>query len=141
MRIAIFSEVYWPMVSGVGVTLTRLTEALQARGHVVRVYSASYTLPTGAREREEVHRSASVPLFLYPDVQWAVPRFREIIRDAADFAPDVVHVATEFAMGIAGLKVARALAVPAVASAHTDYDRYAARYGVDRKSTRLNSSH
>ena len=30
VRIALFSEVYWPMVSGVGVTLLRLTEALRA---------------------------------------------------------------------------------------------------------------
>jgi hypothetical protein len=37
VRIALFSEVYWPMVSGVGVTLLRLTEALGARGHEVRV--------------------------------------------------------------------------------------------------------
>ena len=47
MRIALFSEVYWPMVSGVGVTLLRLTEALRARGHEVRVYSATYPLPPG----------------------------------------------------------------------------------------------
>jgi hypothetical protein len=45
MRVALFSEVYWPMVSGVGVTLLRLTKALQQRGHVVRVYTASYALP------------------------------------------------------------------------------------------------
>ena len=51
MRIALFSEVYWPMVSGVGVTLLRLTKALQQRGHVVRVYSASYALPPGRPDR------------------------------------------------------------------------------------------
>jgi phosphatidylinositol alpha 1,6-mannosyltransferase len=131
MRIALFSEVYWPMVSGVGVTLLRLTRALEGRGHQVRVYSASYALPKGERERPEVHRSPSVPLFLYPDVQWAFPRLRDVIDDAARFRPDVVHVATEFALGLAGLKAARQLRLPLVASAHTDYDKYAARYGVD----------
>ena len=78
MRIALFSEVYWPMVSGVGVTLLRLTEALQERGHQVRVYSASYGLAEGESDRPEVHRSPSVPLFLYPDVQWAFPRIRDV---------------------------------------------------------------
>ena len=131
MRIALFSEVYWPMVSGVGVTLLRLTRALEERGHQVRVYSASYPLPNGQSDRPEVHRSPSVPLFLYPDVQWAFPRLRDVVDDAARFRPDVVHVATEFALGIAGLKVARQLRLPLVASAHTDYDQYAARYGVD----------
>ncbi len=130
MRIALFSEVYWPMVSGVGVTLLRLTEALQARGHELRVYSATYALPPGQSDRPEVQRSPSVPFFLYPDVQWAFPRMRDVVEDLARFRPNVVHVATEFSLGIAGVKAARQLGVPLVASAHTDYDRYAARYGV-----------
>jgi glycosyltransferase involved in cell wall biosynthesis len=131
VRIALFSEVYWPMVSGVGVTLLRLTRALEERGHQVRVYSANYALPEGTADRPEVHRSPSIPLFLYPDVQWAFPRLRDVIEDAARFRPDVVHVATEFALGLAGLKAAHQLRLPIVASAHTDYDKYAARYGVD----------
>ncbi|HXE56734.1 MAG TPA: glycosyltransferase family 1 protein [Gemmatimonadales bacterium] len=130
MRIAVFSEVYWPMVSGVGVTLLRLTEALEARGHQVRVYSATYPLPPSG-DRPEARRSPSVPLFLYPDVQWAFPRLREIVDDLAAFRPDVVHVATEFALGLAGVKAARQLRVPVIASAHTDYQKYAARYGVE----------
>jgi glycosyltransferase involved in cell wall biosynthesis len=130
VRVALFSEVYWPMVSGVGVTLLRLTEALQARGHEVRVYSATYALAPGQSDRPEVHRSPSVPLFLYPDVQWAFPRMRDVVEDLARFRPDVVHVATEFSLGIAGLKAARQLGIPVIASAHTDYDQYAYRYGV-----------
>ena len=106
MRIALFSEVYWPMVSGVGVTLLRLTRALEDRGHQVRVYSATYPLPEGETDRPEVHRSPSIPLFLYQDVQWAFPRLRDVIEDVGRFRPDVVHVATEFALGLAGLKAA-----------------------------------
>lgn len=130
MRIAIFSEVYWPMVSGVGVTLDRLTKELSARGHDLRVYSATYPLPPGITDRAEVHRSPSIPLFLYPDVQWAFPSQREIVADLALFRPDVVHVATEFALGLAGLKAADQLGIPVIASAHTDYYKYARRYGV-----------
>ena len=71
MRIALFSEVYWPMVSGVGVTLLRLTEALQARGHEVRVYSATYALPPGTPDRPKciarlAFRSSSTPTFSGP---------------------------------------------------------------------------
>ncbi|MEP6571467.1 MAG: glycosyltransferase family 1 protein [Gemmatimonadota bacterium] len=130
MRIALFSEVYWPMVSGVGVTLLRLTEELEARGHTVRVYSAAYTLPDSG-DRPEVHRSNGVPLFLYPEVHWAFPRQKEIVADLAAFRPDIVHVATEFALGLAGIKAAQQLDLPLVASAHTDYQKYAARYGVE----------
>ena len=83
MRIAIFSEVYWPMVSGVGVTLRRLADALTARDLAVRVYTASYPVP--GPDRPEVHRSSSLPFFLYPDVQWAFPRRRELVADARAF--------------------------------------------------------
>jgi phosphatidylinositol alpha 1,6-mannosyltransferase len=131
MRIALFSEVYWPMVSGVGVTLRNLTGALQTRGHEVRVYTATYKAPDGTPVPPEVHQSPSVPLFLYPDVQWAFPRQRDLLRDLERFAPDVSHVATEWAMGLAGLKASRQLGIPRVASAHTDYEKYAARYGVE----------
>lgn len=130
MRIALFSEVYWPMVSGVGVTLDRVVAALGARGHAVRVYTASYAPPEGIPDRPEVHRSPSVPLFLYPDVQWAFPRQREITADLALFRPDLVHVATEFAMGLVGVKAAGQLGLPVLASAHTDYEQYAMRYNV-----------
>ena len=86
--------------------------------------------PPGQADRPEVHRSPSVPFFLYPDVQWAFPRLRDVVEDLARFRPDVVHVATEFSLGIAGLKAARQLGLPFIASAHTDYEQYAARYGV-----------
>ncbi|MBA3444569.1 MAG: glycosyltransferase family 1 protein [Gemmatimonadales bacterium] len=131
MRIALFSEVYWPMVSGVGVTLLRLTRALEERGHQVRVYSATYPLPEGQADRPEVHRSPSTALFLYPDVQWAFPRLRDVVEDVVRFGPDVIHVATEYTMGVAGIKVARQLKLPVIASSHTDYDKYAARYNVE----------
>lgn len=130
MRIAIFSEVYWPMVSGVANTLGRTVEALSRRGHAVRVYSATYPLPDGEVDRSGIHRSPSRPLFVAPEVQWARPDWRAIAQDLSRFQPDVAHLATEFAMGHAGLRAARALGIPIVASAHTDYERYASRYGL-----------
>jgi glycosyltransferase involved in cell wall biosynthesis len=131
MRIALFSEVYWPMVSGVGVTLRNLTRALESRGHQVRVYTATYPPLDGTSVPPEVHQSPSVPFFLYSDVQWAFPRNRELVDDLAQFRPDIVHIATEWAMGYAGLRAAEQLGVPIIASAHTDYEQYVARYHLD----------
>jgi len=116
------------MVSGVGVTLRRLTDALQGLGHAVRVYSPSYPLPPETKDRPEVFRVPGVPFFLYPDVQFALPRQGDILEDAREFRPDLVHVATEFSMGVTGIKVAKTLDIPAIASAHTDYEQYASRY-------------
>lgn len=130
MRIAYFSEVYWPMVSGVSNTLVRTVDALQRRGHAARVFAPAYPLPAGAPDRREVHRSRGAPLFLDPAIQWAAPRLGEILADLAVFRPDIVHVLTEFPMGRAGVRAARMLGVPVVASAHTDYEQYAPLYGL-----------
>ena len=129
MRIAIFAEIYWPMVSGVALTLRRLVDALHDRGHAVRVYAPHYNLPAGATDRPEVHRSPSWPLFLAPDVHWAFPNPTELLADMRAFRPQVTHLATEFAMGHAGLTASTRLGVPIIASAHTDYEAYARLYG------------
>lgn len=127
MRIAIFSEVYWPMVSGVSTTLTQTATALTDRGHAVRVYSPEYPLGE-MTDRPEVHRSPGGAFFLAPEVQWAAPDQAAINSDLRRFDPDVVHLATEWSMGYAGLRAAQALGAPIIASAHTDYEQYAARY-------------
>lgn len=131
MRIAIFSEVYWPMVSGVSLTLQRTVEALESRGHLVRVYAPEYDLPVGVSDLPHVHRSPARRLFLYPDVRWAFPRDNAVARDVARFRPDLIHVATEFAMGLTGVRLAREFELPIIASAHTDYESYASRYRLD----------
>ena len=127
MRVAIFSEVYAPMVSGVSLTLKRTADALRRHGHAVRVYSASY--PEGSEAADpDCHASPSQPFRLSPQVQWAVPDRQVIRSDLAAFGADIVHLATEFPMGLAGLHAARQLRLPILASAHTDYERYASRY-------------
>lgn len=131
MHIAIFSEVYWPMVSGVSLVVQRLATAMERRGHVVRVYAPNYPTPAGSSDNPHTFRVRGKRFFLYPDVQWGVPHWPAITKDFADFRPDVVHVATEFAMGTTGLRLARDHGVPVIASAHTDYERYASRYNLD----------
>lgn len=131
MRIALFSEVYSPMVSGVSLVLQRLVAALQQHGHVVRVYAPAYPLAAGAVDEAHIVRTPSRRLFLYPDVRWGLPEWPAIRADFAAFRPDLVHVATEFAMGAVGLRLAREFEVPVIASAHTDYERYASRYHLD----------
>ena len=57
LRIALFSEVYWPMVSGVGVTLLRLTDALRAGGTM----SGSIPPPTRLPQASPTARGPPLP--------------------------------------------------------------------------------
>ena len=130
VRIALFSEVYWPMVSGVGVTLLRLTDALQARGHQVRVYTATYAARTGAggpaRGPSLAQRS---PLPLSRCAVGVSPAAR-CGRGPAPVPARRRPCRHRVLPRDRGLKAARQLRLPVIASAHTDYDQYAARYGV-----------
>ena len=128
MRIACFSEVAWPMVSGVSRMLERLLDALEDRGHAVRAYSAAYPIPPGQPDDARIHRSPGRPLFLSREITWASVDQRAVTDDLRRFRPDLVHLLTEFPLGIAGLRAARTLGVPVIASAHTDYEAYAGRY-------------
>ena len=74
-----------------------------------------------------VNQCAALPVSRHPV---GLSPAREIEDDLARFRPDVVHLATEFAMGLVGLKAAQRLGIPIIASAHTDYQKYAERYGV-----------
>lgn len=128
MRIAYFSEVYWPKISGVSNTLVRTVDGLQARGHAVRVYTPR--LAAVEADRPEVHRSPGHPIALDRSIPWGFPRKTEVLRDLRRFDPDIVHLATEFPMGRVGAWAARKLGIPRIASAHTDYEKYSSLYGL-----------
>jgi phosphatidylinositol alpha 1,6-mannosyltransferase len=56
----------------------------------------------------------------YPDLTMARPFARVVSEAVRDFRPDVIHLVTEFAMGLTGLRIARKLGVPMVSSYHTN---------------------
>ncbi len=128
MRIAYFSEVYWPKISGVSHTLVRTVDGLKARGHSARVYTPR--LAEVEADRPEVHRSPGRPIALDRSIPWGFPRKHEVLRDLKRFDPDIVHLATEFPMGRVGAWAARKLGIPRIASAHTDYEKYSSLYGL-----------
>ncbi|GLB65738.1 glycosyl transferase [Arthrobacter mangrovi] len=76
-----------------------------------------------------VHRLPSIPLHGYPNVRVAAGTVARIRRILADFAPDVVHVASPFVLGWRAVQAAHQLGLPAVSIYQTEVPAYAARYG------------
>lgn len=70
-----------------------------------------------------------LPLPKYPDLTIGTLYSRRVMRAVREFKPDIVHVATEFTMGLTGLRAARKLGVPAVASFHTNLPGILPYYG------------
>ncbi len=98
---------------------------MEARGGAVHVFTVDDPEATPA---QGVTRARSVPFWAYPQLQLAWPSGRGVQRELAAFAPTLVHVATEFGVGLAGRRAARALGVPLVTSYHTSFTAYAQYY-------------
>ncbi len=128
MHIAIFAETFLPKWDGITNTLCHLLDHLAARGHPAIVFA-----PEGAPSHyaaATVHGLRGFRFPLYPDLKLALPPLA-VSPELAAFRPDLVHLASPVSLGLAGLRQARALGVPLVASYHTDVPGYATLYGLD----------
>jgi glycosyltransferase involved in cell wall biosynthesis len=88
------------------------------------------TDPDVRSDADGITRWNSVPFWAYPQVRLAAPRVAEAKAALEEWRPDLVHVATEFGMGIAGRAAARALRIPLVTSYHTSFTAYAEFYNL-----------
>ncbi|MEJ1179199.1 MULTISPECIES: glycosyltransferase family 4 protein [unclassified Pseudarthrobacter] len=135
MRIAIVAESFLPLMNGVTHSILRVLEHLEERGHEVLVIAPS-TLDTRDTAVPEavngalVHRLPSVPLAGYTNVRVAMGGVYRVKRILADYAPDVVHLASPFVLGWRAVQAAHQLGIPTVAIYQTEVPSYAARYGV-----------
>jgi len=127
VRIAIFTETFLPKLDGVVNTLCQLLEHLAIRGHQSLMFA-----PEGAPPQYASTPIITLPAFPFPLYQelhmvWPVV---SVESQLAAWRPDLVHLVNPVSLGLVGLRDARALGVPVVASYHTDIPGYAERYGL-----------
>ncbi len=125
LRLALFTDTYAPQVNGVARTLERLVHAVEERGGTARVFTVN---DPHAAPLPHVTRYPSVPFWAYKQLRVSTPSHARVMSDLAAFAPTLVHAATEFGVGMAGRRAARALGVPFVSSYHTSFTAYARFY-------------
>jgi glycosyltransferase involved in cell wall biosynthesis len=128
MRILYLSDVYFPRVNGVSTSIRTFRRELQAIGHEVVVVAPEYTQPESAEEADIV-RVASRGIPLDPEDRLMRRRsLRELPARLGPRAFDLVHIQTPFAAHYAGLRIARELGVPCVATYHTFFEEYLYHY-------------
>jgi len=127
LRLALFTDTYAPQVNGVARTLERLASVVVARGGSVRVFTPHDPEAPGAGDVEQF---PSRSFWAYPQLRLAWPRQRQVRAALAEYAPTIVHAATEFGVGLAGRRAARDLGIPFVSSYHTSFVAYAEHYGL-----------
>lgn len=121
MNIAIFTDTYFPQVSGVATSIQTLKETFEDNGHQVYIFTTS---DPKAEIEDHVFRYESVPFLFFKDRRVAIPSFASIYRKCKELAIDIVHTQTEFSMGLMGVSVARYMRIPLVHTYHTWYEKY-----------------
>ena len=129
VRIGLVSDTYLPQVNGVTTVVRRIVALLSAQGHEVAVVAPRYPAFAGAAGEREL-RIRSLPFPLYPDIRLSWPSFRRVAEFFDEFQPDLLHVHTEGALGVAGRRYALARKLPLVTSFHTNFPQYSRHYGV-----------
>lgn len=125
LRLALVTETFPPEVNGVARTLGRWLDAFTARGHAVQVIR-----PRQQPEASRANRVLGLRIPFYPALRIGLASPLRVRRALAAAQPDLVHVATEGPLGLAALFGAWQLGIPVATSFHTNFDYYAAHYGL-----------
>ena len=124
MRVAIFTDTYLPDLNGVATSSYTLRNALVRHGHEVFVITSELPEDSDYIDQENVMR--------FPGIEFkALYGYRisnlfsfKGMREIAKLNIDVIHIQTEFGIGIFGKLVAMFLNIPVVYTYHTMYEDY-----------------
>ena len=125
MRILMVSDVYFPRVNGVSTSIETFRKALVAHGIEVRLVVPRYG---DEPDVEGIIRVAGRPVPGDPEdrlVGWRAMH-RAVLAAAQD--SDLIHIQTPFIAHYAGLKAARQLGLPVIATYHTLFEEYIQHY-------------
>ena len=128
MRIVYATDNYWPRTSGIAVSIDAFKRALTDLGHEIYVFAPDYP---GAAEYDRntgdtnIVRFPSVGLRFLEEDRLTSPFHRHRVFAAMEsIKPDIIHVHTEFNMGIYSGQYARRHGIPLVFTAHTFWEEY-----------------
>ncbi|WP_161978973.1 glycosyltransferase family 4 protein [Streptococcus sp. S784/96/1] len=123
MRIGLFTDTYFPQVSGVATSIRTLKEELEKSGHEVYIFT---TTDKNVKRYEDptIIRLPSVPFISFTDRRIAYRGIMTSLKIAKSYKLDIIHTQTEFSLGLLGKMVGRALKIPVVHTYHTQYEDY-----------------
>jgi glycosyltransferase involved in cell wall biosynthesis len=127
LRILYLSDVYFPRINGVSTSIQTFRRELEALGHEVLVVAPDYGQPAVLNDRVIRMPGRRVPLDPEDRLMQSAA-LRHLPKRAELRDIDLVHIQTPFAAHYAGLRVARALDVPVVATYHTFFEEYLYHY-------------
>jgi len=123
MNIGLFTDMYYPRISGVVTSAQILEQQLTRLGHKVFIFTT--TDPESPTFESRVYRLPSMPLFFLKDTHRMAYFYPpNLILKAKKLKLDVIHTYTEFSLGFFGKLISKMFSIPMVHTYHTMYEDY-----------------
>lgn len=124
MKVGIFTDTYYPQVSGVATSIKTLKKQLERQGHTVYIFTTTDPNVDKNVYERNIFRFTSIPFISFTERRIAVRGLFHAYQVAKKLQLDIVHTQTEFSMGLIGKFVAHNLHIPCVHTYHTMYEDY-----------------
>lgn len=118
-----FTESYLPYINGVVTHVKSLKDGLEKAGHQVLIVTVDVNARHHHLEGDVLYCPGKELKRLY-DYGLANPFSRTRFRIIQEFHPDIIHIHTEFGVGLSAVRIARKLQIPYVYTLHTMYEDY-----------------
>ncbi|MCL2443095.1 MAG: glycosyltransferase [Treponema sp.] len=139
MKIAMFTDAYWPRVNGVSVSVDSFSRALVKEGHDVLVVCPSYPqdLSNMISMQKEAEAEDVLKIIKVPSVTAIISKedqiaksikWKWVFKQVDVFNPDIIHVNTEVTIAEFGISYAKSHNLPVVYTLHTMWEDYAPNY-------------
>ena len=139
MKVAMFTDAYWPRVNGVTVSVDTFSRSLIRMGHEVLVvcsdYPDTYDIPAPMFQTEkpaddpQVIRVPSTSVFISKEDRLAkFSKWYWVSKQVERFNPDIVHINSEVMIAEFGFQYARMHNIPAIYTFHTMWEDYGPNY-------------
>ncbi len=125
MRIAIYSDTFFPQINGVANVAYQSAVFLSEAGHDVLVCAPAIALhKVDPAWKFKVVTLPSLPTWIYRGERAVLPFGLGVWRALRTFKPEIIHSHTPFGAGWAAVAAARWWKVPLVGTHHTFFDHY-----------------
>ncbi|WP_313339840.1 glycosyltransferase family 1 protein [Sedimentibacter sp.] len=128
MKIAIFSDTYSPQINGVTNTLDKLVQYFESNHIEYKIFAPKYD---DENKEEHTERFYSLKFFMYPECRLALPNIFRISQSLSEFKPDIIHLMTEFNMGMTGMIYGKKNNIPTISNYTTNFSQYTEYYNLE----------
>lgn len=133
MRIAIFSDNFYPELSGIANSIAHVAQELGTMGHKIAIYAPRYTrenyqtLNPSFHTFQEIDLGSNITVYRFAALSYptgtgqgrlVIPIGFRVLR-VRSFNPDLIHVHLPMGVGIEGLIAATILKKPLIGTNHT----------------------